>query len=172
MHKPVVGNKCYIAETAVLIGDVTLGDEVCIMDYAVLRGDMNSIVIGNGTNIQDNVTLHTEKNHGVTVGRGVSIGHNAVVHGSELGDSVLVGMGAITMNGARIGAGTVIAAGSVVRENFICPENSLIAGIPATLKRTGDMDLRKRCELNAESYSILREEYLEKKFVKLYGRDL
>lgn len=172
MDTPIIGRDCYIADTAVLIGDVVIGDEVCIMDYAVLRGDLNSIVVGDLTNIQDNVTLHTEKNHGVKIGKGVSIGHNAIVHGSTLGDSVLVGMGAITMNGANIAGGTVIAAGSVVREDFSCPENSLLAGVPASIKRSGDIDLRRRAELNYESYSILRMEYIEKKYRKIYGRDL
>jgi carbonic anhydrase/acetyltransferase-like protein (isoleucine patch superfamily) len=167
-----IGEKCYIAESAVLIGDVTIDDEVCIMDGAVLRGDLNSIKIGKGSNIQDNVTLHTEKNHATILGEKVSVGHNAVVHGCTVESEVLVGMGSILMNGSRISRGSVVAAGSVVRENFTCPEKSLVAGAPATLKRSGDDSLLSYCIANAESYSILREDYILGRYEKVYGRDI
>lgn len=167
-----IGERCYIAESAVLIGDVTLGDEVCIMDGAVLRGDMNVIKIGSGSNIQDNVTLHTEKNHATILGERVSVGHNAVVHGCTVEPEVLIGMGAILMNGSYISRGTVVAAGSVVRENFKCPGMSLVAGIPASTKRTGDESLLSYARANAYSYSILREDYLHEKYQKVYGRDI
>ena len=133
-----IGKNCYIADTAVLIGDVTIGDDVAIFDHVVLRGDLNKIMVGNGSNIQDNVTFHTEINHGTFIGEGVSVGHNAVVHGCELMDNIIVGMGAIVMNGSKIPSGCVIAAGAVVTENFICRENSLIVGLPAKVKREAD----------------------------------
>ena len=167
-----IGKNCYIADSAALIGNVSIGNDVCIMDGAVLRGDLNSIIVGSGTNIQDNVTIHTEKDHSTTLGDRVSIGHNAVVHGCVVESEVLIGMGSILMNGSTIGRGSVVAAGSVVREGFSCPENSLLAGIPASIKRSGDEALHSYAIANSESYSILRENYLQNRYGKMYGRDL
>lgn len=167
-----IGNGCFIAKTAVLIGDVELGDNVAIFDHAVLRGDLNKIVVGDNSNIQDNVTVHTEITHPAIIGSNVSIGHNAVVHGSTLGNYIIVGMGARTLNGAVIPEGCVIAAGTVVTENFTCDENSLIAGIPGKIKRAGDKNLREYAKKNAESYSVLRKKHNAGEFERITGSDL
>ena len=167
-----IGKNCYIADTAVLIGDVTIGDDVAIFDHVVLRGDLNKIMVGNGSNIQDNVTFHTEINHGTSIGEGVSVGHNAVVHGCELMDNIIVGMGAIVMNGSKIPSGCVIAAGAVVTENFICRENSLIAGLPAKVKREADPLLLEYAKRNAQSYGVLREKHLAGDFSRETGKTL
>lgn len=168
----IIGKNCYIAETAVLIGDVTIGDNVGIFDNAVLRGDLNRIVVGDGSNIQDNVTFHTELNHATIIGKDVSVGHNAIVHGSELADTIIVGMGAIVMNGAKIPSGCVIAAGAVVTENFTCSENSLVAGLPGKVKRESDQSLKEYAMRNAQSYSVLREKHLAGEFDRKTGKSL
>ncbi len=167
-----IGKNCYISDTAVLIGDVTIGNNVAIFDHAVLRGDLNRIVVGNNSNIQDNVTFHTEINHATIVGEGVSVGHNAVVHGCNLGDHIVVGMGAIVMNGATIPSGCIVAAGAVVTEGFSCKENSLIAGIPGKVKRESDPKLRDYAEMNAKSYAVLRERHLAGEFQRETGKSL
>ena len=131
----IVGKGAYIAETAVLIGHVNLSDGVSIFDHAVLRGDLNSITVGKNSNIQDNVTIHVERSHPTKIGENVSVGHNAIIHGAEIEDNVIIGMGAIILNGARIKSGTVVAAGAVVTETFEGENNSLIAGVPAKTKK-------------------------------------
>jgi carbonic anhydrase/acetyltransferase-like protein (isoleucine patch superfamily) len=133
---PVFGSDVFLAETAVVIGDVVLGDGCSVWYNAVLRGDVNSIRIGHRVNIQDNATLHcTYQKCGLTIGNDVSIGHNAVVHGCTVEDQVLIGMGAIIMDQAVIGSGSVIAAGAVVTQGIVVPPGSLMAGVPA--KRIG-----------------------------------
>ncbi len=129
------GRNLYIADTAVIIGDVTLGDNVTIMDSAVIRGDENSIIIGDNSNVQDNATIHVNNTYGVRLVKNVSVGHNAVVHGAVVDDNVIIGMGAIILNNAHIKKGSVVAAGTVVLENFESEENSLITGIPGSVKK-------------------------------------
>ncbi|MCR5745471.1 MAG: gamma carbonic anhydrase family protein, partial [Bacteroidales bacterium] len=115
---PKIGKNCFIAENAVIIGDVTIGDDCSIWYGVVLRGDVNTIRIGNRVNIQDNASVHTLYQRSVTIiGDDVSVGHNAVVHGAKVGNNVLVGMGAILMDNAEIADGSIIAAGAVVLSN-------------------------------------------------------
>lgn len=167
-----IGKRCFIASSVTLIGNVKIGDNVAIMDNAVLRGDQNSIVVGDNSNIQDNVTVHTDDDYPTSIGKHVSVGHNAIVHGSTVEDYVIVGMGAITLNGSRIGSGSVIAGGSVVTQNFSVPEKSLVAGIPGTIKRSNDPSLLEYARLNALAYSNLREGYLQGKYEIMRGSDL
>lgn len=135
-HTPSFGKENFLAETAVIVGDVQMGDGCSVWYNAVLRGDVNFIRIGHRVNIQDNATLHcTYQKCGLTIGNDVSIGHNAVVHGCTVEDKVLIGMGAIVMDQAVIGAGSVIAAGAVVTQGTVVPPGSLMAGVPA--KRIG-----------------------------------
>lgn len=164
-----IGRNCYLAPTAVLIGNVEIGDNVAIFDHAVLRGDLNMISVKEGSNIQDNVSIHTELNHPTLIGKGVSVGHNAIVHGAELEDDIIVGMGAIVMNGAHISSGCVIAAGTVVTENFSCGNNSLVAGVPGKIKRTDDPELRNYAMANASSYNSLREKHMAGEFQRISG---
>src|SRR5690606_2208749 len=115
---PVLGEDCFVAETAVLIGDVTLGDRCSIWYNAVIRGDVNSITIGNQVNIQDNATIHATYQKAATqIGNWVSIGHNAIVHGCTLHDRVLIGMGAIVMDHCVVESHAIVAAGAVVTQN-------------------------------------------------------
>ncbi len=129
---PIFGANCFLAETAVVLGDVVMGDDCSIWYGAVLRGDVNSIRIGNRVNIQDNAVLHTlyEKSV-VEIGDNVSIGHNAVVHGAKIENNVLIGISAVVLDHAVIGENSIIAAGSLVKTGTIVEPNSIYAGVPA-----------------------------------------
>ncbi|MHB1492706.1 MAG: gamma carbonic anhydrase family protein [Thermoplasmataceae archaeon] len=163
-----IGNGVYIAKSAIIIGNVELKDGVSIFENAVLRADFNSITIGENSNVQDNVTIHVERNSAVVVGRNVSIGHNAVVHGATIDDNVIIGMGSIILNGAHISTGSIVAAGSVVKENFSCGENSLLAGVPAAVKRIGQ-EIHDMAEANGKGYQILRDKYINGDFERKTG---
>ena len=136
---PVIGKNCYLAETAVIIGDVVIGDDCSIWFGAVLRGDVNSIRIGNKVNVQDGAVLHTlyEKSV-VEIGNSVTIGHNAVIHGAKIQDRVLIGIGAIILDHAVIGENSIIAAGALVKDSEIVEPNSVYAGVPAKKVKTID----------------------------------
>lgn len=136
---PEFGKNCWLAETAVVTGDVICGDECTIWYNAVVRGDVHSIRIGNKVNIQDNATVHcTYKKAPTHIGNHVSIGHNALVHGCTLHDHVLIGMGAIVMDHAVVHSNSIIAAGAVVLENTVVESGSIYAGVPA--KKVKDVD--------------------------------
>jgi carbonic anhydrase/acetyltransferase-like protein (isoleucine patch superfamily) len=131
-HTPIMGNDCYIAENATIVGEVTMGDQCSVWFNAVIRGDVNSIVMGNKVNIQDGAVLHcTYQKTKVVIGNNVSIGHNALVHGCTIHDNVLIGMGAIVMDNCVIGSNSIVAAGAVVLENTVVPEGCVYAGVPA-----------------------------------------
>ncbi|HSQ43040.1 MAG TPA: gamma carbonic anhydrase family protein [Fibrobacteraceae bacterium] len=134
-HLPKIGARVLLAPGACVIGRVTLADDVSVFPNAVLRGDINTIVIGARTNIQDNVTIHLADKFGVVVGAGVTIGHNAVVHACTIEDGCTIGMGAIVMDGAIIRKNSIVAAGALVTGGSEFPEGSLILGTPAKLKR-------------------------------------
>ena len=133
----------YIDISAQVIGDVTLGEQSSVWVNAVLRGDVNAIRIGARSNVQDCAVLHGMRDlYPVIVGDGCTIGHNATVHGCVLEDDVLIGIGAVVLNNARIGAGSIIAAGAVIPEHTIVPPRSLVAGVPGKVRRSlGDADL-------------------------------
>jgi len=143
-YTPSYGSNCFFAENATLIGDVILGDEVSVWYHAVVRGDVNSIRIGNKVNIQDGVVIHATYETAAThIGNNVSIGHNAIVHGCTLHDNVLVGMGSIVMDHCEIGSNNIIAAGAVVTQNTIVPPGSIYAGVPARKIKEIDPDLQQ-----------------------------
>lgn len=129
---PLFGENCFIAPNATVVGDVVIGNDCSIWFSAVVRGDVNSIRIGNKVNIQDGAVIHcTYEKTKAIVGNNVSIGHSAIVHGCIIHDNVLVGMGAIIMDNAQIGSNSIIAAGAVVLENTIVEPGSIYAGVPA-----------------------------------------
>ena len=133
---PIVSDTCYVDSSAQVIGDVVLGEQVSVWMNAVVRGDVHSIRIGARSNVQDCAVLHGMRNrYAVQVGEGVSIGHNATVHGCVVEDDCLIGMGATVLNGARIGEGSIVAAGAVVPESMIVPPRSLVMGLPAKVRR-------------------------------------
>ncbi len=129
---PVTGNNCFIAPNATIAGDVIMGDDCSVWFNAVIRGDVNSIRMGNKVNVQDGAIIHcTYLKAATEIGNNVSIGHNAIVHGCVIEDNVLVGMGAIVMDHAKIGSNSIIAAGAVVLENTVIESASIYAGVPA-----------------------------------------
>lgn len=129
---PKYGENCFFAENSVVIGDVTMGNDCSVWFNAVVRGDVNSIIIGNKVNIQDGVVIHTTYQKTKTIlGDNVSLGHNAVVHGATISKNVLVGIGAIVLDNAQIGENTIVAAGSLVKEGQILDSDSIYAGVPA-----------------------------------------
>ena len=132
---PQVHENAYVAAGAVLVGRVLLEDSASVWFNAVLRADSEPIILGAGSNVQDNVSCHVDAGFPLTVGRDVSVGHNAVLHGCTVEDGALVGMGAIVMNGAVIGAGSLVAAGAVVLEGTVVPPGSLVTGVPARVRR-------------------------------------
>ena len=125
----------FIAPTAAVIGRVEIGREVSVWFGAVLRGDNEPIIIGEGSNVQDNCVLHTDPGYPLTIGRNVVVGHGVILHGCTIGDNVLVGMGATVMNGARIGEGSVIGAGALIPEGKEIPPRSLVVGMPGKVRR-------------------------------------
>jgi carbonic anhydrase/acetyltransferase-like protein (isoleucine patch superfamily) len=130
--KPQMSEGCYIAENATIVGDVILGSECSVWFNAVIRGDVNSIRIGDKTNIQDGAVIHcTYQRAATTIGSNVSIGHNAIVHGCTVEDNVLIGMGAIVMDNAVVQQNCIVAAGAIVLENTVCESGYIYAGIPA-----------------------------------------
>lgn len=145
-YTPKLGNECYVAETAVIIGDVITGDFCSFWFNVVVRGDVNSIRIGNKVNIQDGTVLHCLYQRSVIeIGDNVSIGHNVVIHGATIRDNVLVGMGAIILDNAVIGENSIIAAGSVVLSGTQVEAGSIYGGVPA--RRIKDVDPQQTSEM-------------------------
>lgn len=142
----------YIASTACVMGDVTIGKGSSIWYGTVVRGDENPVIIGSGTNIQDNSVVHTDSKHTVEIGDNVTIGHGCIIHGCAIGSGTMVGMGAIVMNGARIGKHCLIGAGALVTENTNMPDGCLILGSPAKIKRPLTTEEMNYCIRNAEQY--------------------
>jgi carbonic anhydrase/acetyltransferase-like protein (isoleucine patch superfamily) len=129
---PKFGNDCFLAPNSTIVGDVEMGNNCSVWFNAVVRGDVNSIRMGNKVNIQDGAVIHaTYQKTKVNIGNNVSIGHNAIIHGCTLHDNVLIGMGSIVMDNAVVHSNTIIAAGAVVLENTICEAGSIYAGVPA-----------------------------------------
>jgi carbonic anhydrase/acetyltransferase-like protein (isoleucine patch superfamily) len=151
-HHPRVGKNVFIAPTAVVIGDVDIADGVSIWYGAVLRGDMDPIRIGRDTNIQDNCTVHTDFGHPVNIGACVTIGHNVVVHGCTIEDNCLIGLGALILTDAVIRRGSLVAAGTVVKEGQEVGPDSLVAGVPARVKRALTPDEKSGLERATQIY--------------------
>jgi carbonic anhydrase/acetyltransferase-like protein (isoleucine patch superfamily) len=130
--EPKTGNDCYLAENATVVGDVVMGDECSVWFNAVVRGDVNSIVMGNRVNIQDGAVIHcTYQKAATTIGNNVSIGHNALVHGCTIHDNVLIGMGSIVMDNCVVESNSIVAAGAVLLEGTHVESWSVYAGVPA-----------------------------------------
>ncbi len=132
---PKIGGNVFIAPTAVILGDVVIEDGVSVWFGAVLRGDLGPIRVGADSNIQDNVVIHAESEHGTVLEDRVTVGHGAILHDCWIGRSSLIGMGAVVLDGARIGPESIIGAGSVVREGCEVPARSLAAGTPASVRK-------------------------------------
>jgi carbonic anhydrase/acetyltransferase-like protein (isoleucine patch superfamily) len=153
---PSYGSDCFFAENATLIGDIIMGEQCSVWYQAVIRGDVNSIRIGNRVNIQDGAVIHaTYKKASTHIGNNVSVGHNAIVHGCLIQDNVLIGMGSIVMDQCEIGSNSIIAAGAVVPQGTIVPSGSIYAGIPAKKIKSLTEDLQKNeLERIAKNYVL------------------
>ncbi|NCE72915.1 gamma carbonic anhydrase family protein [Odoribacter sp. Z80] len=160
-HVPQFGKNCFLADNAVIIGDVEMGDDCSIWFGAVLRGDVHSIRIGNQVNIQDNAVIHATYQKSPThIGNHVSIAHNAVVHGCTIHDNVLIGMGAIVLDNAVIESNTIIAAGSVVTKGTVVESGWVYGGIPAKkIKQMGEELLKGEVERIVNAYSMYASWY-------------
>lgn len=142
----------FLAPGAQVIGNVNIGENVGIWYNAVVRGDMEGITIGDNTNVQDNCTLHTGNGFALTIGNGVTIGHNAIVHGCTVGDNTVIGMGSILLNGAKVGKNCIIGAGSLVTGKMVIPDNSMAFGNPAKIIRNLTEEEIKANKENAKEY--------------------
>lgn len=154
MSNVIKKGKVYIAPNATVVGDVVLENNVSIWYGAVLRGDVGPIHIGEGTNIQDNCVLHDP----VTIGKGCTVGHGALVHGCTIGDHSMIGMGAIVLSGAKLGKNCVVAAGAVVKEGMIVPDGHVVMGIPARIVNPTRQNLIDDILKNEREYIRLAEE--------------
>ncbi|GAA2126712.1 gamma carbonic anhydrase family protein [Kitasatospora saccharophila] len=152
---PQVDPGAFVAPGAVVVGAVTVAAGASIWYGAVLRGDAERITVGPGTNVQDNCTVHADPTFPAVLGERISVGHNAVLHGCTIEDDVLVGMSATVLNGARIGAGSLVAAGAVVPQGMQVPPGSLVAGVPAKVKRELTEEERAGIRANGEGYRLL-----------------
>lgn len=152
--KPIIPKDCYVAENATIVGEVIMGNLCSVWFNTVIRGDVNSITIGNKVNIQDGAVIHcTYQKHPTIIGNHVSIGHNAIVHGCTIHDHVLIGMGAIVMDNCIIESNTIIAAGAVVTQNTIVPSGTIYAGVPAKkVKNIDQSDFSGEIERISNNY--------------------
>lgn len=160
---PEIGADCFLADNASIIGDVVIGEGCSIWFGTVLRGDVNSIRIGNGTNIQDGTVIHTLfQRSTTTIGDNVSVGHNVTIHGATIKDNALIGMGSVVLDHAVVGEGAIVAAGSVVLGKTQIPANTIWAGVPA--KYVKDVDPEQAKEMNqriARDYHMYASWYTE-----------
>ena len=152
---PTIADDAWVAPNATLVGAVTLAAGSSVFYGAVLRADSDTIEIGEGSNIQDNVTVHCDSGVPTRVGSGVSVGHGAILHGCTVEDDCLIGMGATVLNGAVIGHGSLIAAGAVVLEGTVVPPGSLVAGVPGKVRRELSEEERAGIRANAAHYREL-----------------
>jgi len=158
-HTPEIHPTAWIAPTATIVGNVRIGPRASVFYGAVLRGDMDAIELGEGSNIQDNCVVHTDTGVPATIGAGVGVGHGAIIHGATVGDGSLIGMGATLLNNAVVGEGAFVAAGALVREGQEIPAGHLAVGVPA--KDRGELDPAgaERVRRNAIEYQELAERH-------------
>ncbi len=157
--RPRIADSAFIAPTAVLLGDVEVGEGASIWFGAVLRGDMGPITIGPNCNVQDNVVIHAETANGTVLEENVTIGHGAVLHDCWVGRSSLIGMSAVVLDGARVGPEAIVGAGSVVREGFEVPERMLAVGSPAVNRKKIEGNAAHWIERGAQDYIDLVKRY-------------
>ena len=159
----MANKKFYVAPSADIVGDVTLGENSSVWYQAVIRGDSGPIVIGDNSNVQDGTVIHTGENCPVTVGDYVSIGHRAIIHGCTINDNCVIGMGAILLNGCVIGKNCMVGAGALVTQGTVIPDGSLVIGFPAKVKRplTEDelLSLRKNADVYVEEAQAQLKEF-------------
>jgi len=161
-REPQIHESAFMARNAVVFGDVSIGEESSIWYNCVIRADINRIVIGNQTNIQDGVIIHVADRFGTVVGDWVTVGHRALLHACTIEDEVLIGMGAIVMDGAVVGARSIIGAGAIVTRGTEIPPGSLVLGAPAYVSRVLTQEEQADLKVMAERYVFTSREYLKR----------
>jgi carbonic anhydrase/acetyltransferase-like protein (isoleucine patch superfamily) len=161
---PEIHESAFVHKSAVIIGNVKIGKNCGIYPCAVIRGDENTIEIGDGTNVQDNCVIHCDAEHGVKIGKNVSLGHCSIIHGAIVGDECLIGVNSTVLNGAIIGKGSIIGANALVTTDMIVPENSLVLGTPGKIIKQ-DKEFSKKNIKNAEIYKRLSQKHKQGIFV-------
>ena len=156
---PTIHPTAFVHPTAVVLGDVTLGARVSVWPTAVIRGDSDSITIGDDSNVQDGTIVHVDAGLPCVIGKRVGIGHRAIVHGATIEDDVLIAMGAILLNGVHVGTGSIVGAGAVVREGMRIPPNSLVLGVPGRIARSTTEEELERIRKTVQSYLDLQAQY-------------
>ncbi len=165
-----ISDDCYIDETALLIGEVTLDRGCSIWPYAVLRGDLNEIVVGEGSNIQEHVAVHVYEDAPTEIGDNVSVGHGAVIHGAKIGDNCIIGMQSAVLNGAEVGEECIIGAGAVVTTGMKIPPKSIVVGVPGKVVKENQNSIKGMAQENAEEYHRLRDDFISGKYKIYRGR--
>ncbi len=164
---PKFGEKVWIAENATIVGDVVMGENCTVWFNAVIRGDVNSIRIGDYSNVQDGAVIHcTYQRNATNIGSYVSVAHNAIVHGCTIEDHVLIGMGAIVMDGAVIGTGAIVAAGAIVTQGTKVPPGTIYAGNPAKYLKDVSIELGAAIDRTANNYTIYSSWFQEENEMK------
>lgn len=161
--KPEIHKSTFVDKTAVIIGDVKIGKNCGIFPSAVIRGDENSIVIDDGSNVQDNCIIHVNRTYKTVIGKNVSIGHGAMVHGCTIGNDCIIGIHSTVLDGAKIGRGTIVGANALITMDMVVPENSLVLGVPGKVVKQDKM-YREQAIKNAKIYQKLSKEHLEGKY--------
>lgn len=156
---PAIHPSAFIHPLAYVTGNVTLGPRVSIWPFVSIRGDSDAVTIEDDSNVQDGSIIHVDDGVPCFIGKRVGIGHRAIVHGAVVEDDVLIAMGAILLNGVRVGSGSIIGAGAVVRESFHVPPNSLVLGVPGRIVRETTMQERDRISKTVDSYLEMQERY-------------
>ena len=159
--RPKIHASCFVHETAVIIGNVEIGQDCGIWPHSVIRGDKDAIRMGDGSNVQDCCVVHCSPGFPVSIGKGVSIGHGAIVHGATIEDDVIIGMNATVLNGSVVGAGSIIGANALVKEGMKIAPGSLVVGVPGKAIREGDASLKGHAVENAETYRELAKRHKE-----------
>ncbi len=155
--RPTIARSAWIAPGADVIGDVTIGEEASVWYRCVLRGDIAPITIGARTNVQDLTMVHVDVDRPCRIGEDVGVGHRAILHGCDIEDGCLIGMGAVILSHAVVGAGSVIAAGALVKEGFVVPPGSLVLGVPGRIAGSVDETLRERAKRTVGHYRTLKD---------------
>lgn len=156
---PNIHESAFVHPLAYVAGDVTIGARASVWPFVSIRGDSDVVTIGDESNVQDGCVIHVDDGVPCHIGKRVGIGHRAIVHGAVIEDDVLIAMGAILLNGVRVGSGSIIGAGAVVREGMRVPPNSLVLGVPGRVTRETTDAERERIAKTVKSYVALRERY-------------
>jgi carbonic anhydrase/acetyltransferase-like protein (isoleucine patch superfamily) len=159
---PTIHPSAYVAPNAIVVGDVKIGEESSIWYHCVMRGDINRIVVGPRSNIQDGTVIHVADDYAATIGEYVTVGHKAIIHACTIDNEVLVGMGAIILDGAKIGARSIIGANTLVTMHSVIPPGSLVLGSPARVVKTLDIETQQTVRKWADKYVINSRRYKER----------